>query len=545
MTKIQLRRDTSTNWKTNNPILASGEPAFETDTGVFKIGDGVTAYNSLPQVNTDGGGTSDAYTKAQTDGLLLLKEDVLTPQDPIEINDVFINPTENMTIGESGDIISNFTNWTSNSYRGGTWAYSFSEVQAGQKFLDVMKILGGIFVPFTFGNVYASPAVATSNNDGGDMPPVAIGYYENESTFIPVLTLDSNPFAKKFTSDSLVGGTYTKEFTTDFAFNNNSVLTGATENYPTFGNVYFQVFKTDIGTYKYTASIHWANNKKIQTATIDSSVYPELSKCTHIMFGPTYRDGFSSSSSKYSLSYSLNAQAKYNASTNLKEFAFTKDLSTVVTTTDEFNFQELMASGDNLIKLEQTVVHTISLNSTVTTQGNTFNGASQLVQMGSDGKLPAIDGSKLTNLPSSTPSNMMTTNTQQEITAPKQFNEGLTIYGLNKELEVNGGGGFSLTLRQAGGTSYIISDHDPFNAGKLILQGDNILCSRKVGTGAGDNLINIDSGNIVTYAATLVQGTNADNAVTALNGLKFWRGTQTDYNAIETKDENTLYIITG
>jgi hypothetical protein len=35
-----------------------------------------------------------------------------------------------------------------------------------------------------------------------------------------------------------------------------------------------------------------------------------------------------------------------------------------------------------------------------TTQGNTFNGASQLVQMTSGAKLPAVDGSLLTNLPS-------------------------------------------------------------------------------------------------------------------------------------------------
>jgi hypothetical protein len=38
------------------------------------------------------------------------------------------------------------------------------------------------------------------------------------------------------------------------------------------------------------------------------------------------------------------------------------------------------------------------LTSAVTTQGNTFNGASQLVQLDASTKLPAIDGSNLTNL---------------------------------------------------------------------------------------------------------------------------------------------------
>ena len=39
------------------------------------------------------------------------------------------------------------------------------------------------------------------------------------------------------------------------------------------------------------------------------------------------------------------------------------------------------------------------LSSAVTKQGNTFNGASQLVQLDASAKLPAIDGSNLTNLP--------------------------------------------------------------------------------------------------------------------------------------------------
>jgi hypothetical protein len=38
------------------------------------------------------------------------------------------------------------------------------------------------------------------------------------------------------------------------------------------------------------------------------------------------------------------------------------------------------------------------LSSAVTKQGNTFNGASQLVQLDASAKLPAVDGSNLTNL---------------------------------------------------------------------------------------------------------------------------------------------------
>lgn len=57
----------------------------------------------------------------------------------------------------------------------------------------------------------------------------------------------------------------------------------------------------------------------------------------------------------------------------------------------------------------------------ITTQGNTFNNANQLVQLDNSGKLPAVDGSQLTNLPSATPSNMVTTDTNQNITGSKKF----------------------------------------------------------------------------------------------------------------------------
>lgn len=45
--QILWRRDTSSNWTSSNPVLAQGEPGFETNTGKYKIGDGSTSWNSL------------------------------------------------------------------------------------------------------------------------------------------------------------------------------------------------------------------------------------------------------------------------------------------------------------------------------------------------------------------------------------------------------------------------------------------------------------------------------------------------------------------
>jgi len=45
--RILLRRDTSTNWETNNPILSLGEPGVETDTLRVKLWDGVSNWQTL------------------------------------------------------------------------------------------------------------------------------------------------------------------------------------------------------------------------------------------------------------------------------------------------------------------------------------------------------------------------------------------------------------------------------------------------------------------------------------------------------------------
>lgn len=44
---IKLKRGTAAEWAAANPTLSAGEPGLETDTGNMKLGDGVTAYNSL------------------------------------------------------------------------------------------------------------------------------------------------------------------------------------------------------------------------------------------------------------------------------------------------------------------------------------------------------------------------------------------------------------------------------------------------------------------------------------------------------------------
>lgn len=56
---IKLRRGTQAQWAATNPVLAEGEFGAETDTRKFKIGNGVTAWNSLSYWGGSGGGAAD------------------------------------------------------------------------------------------------------------------------------------------------------------------------------------------------------------------------------------------------------------------------------------------------------------------------------------------------------------------------------------------------------------------------------------------------------------------------------------------------------
>ena len=60
--KIQFRRDTATAWSTSNPILSQGEAGYEYDTGRFKVGNGLTPWNTLPYSSGVTGPTGPSVT---------------------------------------------------------------------------------------------------------------------------------------------------------------------------------------------------------------------------------------------------------------------------------------------------------------------------------------------------------------------------------------------------------------------------------------------------------------------------------------------------
>src|SRR6516164_5719178 len=56
-TLIQWRRGTASQWTSSNPTLAQGEPGFELDTLLWKVGDGVKNWGALPYASGPPGPT--------------------------------------------------------------------------------------------------------------------------------------------------------------------------------------------------------------------------------------------------------------------------------------------------------------------------------------------------------------------------------------------------------------------------------------------------------------------------------------------------------
>ena len=57
VTTIKIRRDTIANWESVNPVLNEGEPSYDKDNKIIKIGDGTNNWRDLPTIphsSTDG-----------------------------------------------------------------------------------------------------------------------------------------------------------------------------------------------------------------------------------------------------------------------------------------------------------------------------------------------------------------------------------------------------------------------------------------------------------------------------------------------------------
>lgn len=539
MTRIQLRRDTSSNWQTNNPTPSLGEPCYEIDTKKLKIGDGVTKYNDLQYFA--GGGVTDAYTKAETDNLLDTKQDKLI-------------------IGPGLSLTNNEISIDTQSYKG--LVYSNNDTSFGT--LDYST---GIYNQNT---VIKYPTI----KDG--LSVVAFDSKINNITSFDYMTVVkvtdlSNPngvvmfagnAAANYVSIDCWGSNYLRAVCT---VNGSTTTQESIINpYNTFVALRLQHTGTTLNVYTYISpngelpsnDEDWALK---YTREWDLSQNPIAGEGLYlfILGGSIFRDSSIKTTNTIGGSYLLKQTVLTVNNTNI--FNKLSNANSVIASKDELG---LVKIDDNTIVLNNN--SQLEVSDTITKQGNTFNGASQLVQLDSSGKLPAIDGSQLTGISAGNPSyaySVTTLNSNQDLNS-------LTTEGL---YFVDGGSNFPSGVSSTRGfirveklnypdwgaiNGSLVQTFTTINSLSPSTPPEVYTRQRTSTTFSPWTKVNTPSPSIATTTTTGIvkpdgttitvtqDGTISANISTSTGALKYWTGTEANYTAIETKDADTLYRTT-
>ena len=97
---FQFRRDHTENWLANKDIIpAAGEPCYDIDLKILRIGDGKTTYENLPIIgNSEGGDVSalQAEINAMKAAMLVMQGDIENMEEQVGETDV-VEVQENVT----------------------------------------------------------------------------------------------------------------------------------------------------------------------------------------------------------------------------------------------------------------------------------------------------------------------------------------------------------------------------------------------------------------------------------------------------------------
>ena len=173
-TVIQVRRDTAANWELNKTTVpAAGEPCFETDTGVLKMGDGVTTYEDLPAVGAGAVSSATHYEgvrgEDETDEAVI--ERVLDGATPNK-DDIFVIKT--LISGEN-------YSYKAYVYNGTAWAAMDGNYNAESVYFDE-----DLVTTSAIGNITLTNGQATIPSTGKNLKEVFNAIFVQEKN--PTIT---------------------------------------------------------------------------------------------------------------------------------------------------------------------------------------------------------------------------------------------------------------------------------------------------------------------------------------------------------------------
>lgn len=299
MTKIQLRRDTASNFTSKNPILAEGEAGFEIDTNKLKVGNGTSPWNELDYLAGEGGGSSiDAYTKAEVEKLLDGKANKFKPQLPLALSE----ETDIIVDAEITDTDVVFTG-AGNSYweTDGSMTLSSNLLKDGQisnyvafplkqnQILKVPSMFGG---DMTSSNSLLYCWLGDFDEEGHFLPYVALTNTQRSGDYHGYTRGGSTIASKGVDSSGYYKVTYTNPFNIVDSAYNRETITPATDDPIEYMSIYFEYFIADNG--EYCLGLWTTGNQSTMTNILSSTFttggYPEfeaaMKKCKYIAFMP-------------------------------------------------------------------------------------------------------------------------------------------------------------------------------------------------------------------------------------------------------------------
>ena len=100
ISKIRFRQDTAENWESLNPVLDSGEPAYDLTNKGFKVGDGTSKWSELNYVGITDAEYTELYNLVHTmnDTLDSVRQEVSTNTESISTLTNEINSIKQMVV---------------------------------------------------------------------------------------------------------------------------------------------------------------------------------------------------------------------------------------------------------------------------------------------------------------------------------------------------------------------------------------------------------------------------------------------------------------
>lgn len=102
LTVIQMRRGTAAQWTSANPVLAVGEPGYESDTGKFKLGNGSETWNVLAYVGADRALATHNHVASEISDSTSLGRSLITTASAAAARTAIGAGTSDLVIGTTG-----------------------------------------------------------------------------------------------------------------------------------------------------------------------------------------------------------------------------------------------------------------------------------------------------------------------------------------------------------------------------------------------------------------------------------------------------------